>query len=65
MLRATSAIRFCFVLSVSLAAAPASAQSYPVRPVRVIAPFTAGSAIDTLARVIGQKLSAIRGASRW
>ncbi len=57
MLRATSAMRFCVSLIVSLAAACASAQGYPVRPVRVIAPFTAGSAIDTLARVIGQKLS--------
>jgi len=57
MFRSTSAIRCCLVLIVSLAAAFASAQSYPVRPVRVIAPFTAGSAIDTLARVIGQKLS--------
>ncbi|MEK7875228.1 MAG: tripartite tricarboxylate transporter substrate-binding protein, partial [Pseudomonadota bacterium] len=57
MLRATSAIRCCFLLVGLLAAACASAQSYPVRPVRVIAPFTAGSAIDTLARVIGQKLA--------
>ena len=32
------------------------AQTYPVKPVRVITPFTAGSAIDTLARVVGQKL---------
>ena len=57
MHRTAPVIRFCFSLIVSLAAAPASAQSYPVRPVRVIAPFSAGSAIDTLARVIGQKLS--------
>jgi tripartite-type tricarboxylate transporter receptor subunit TctC len=34
----------------------AHAQNYPVKPVRVITPFTAGSAIDTLARVLGQKL---------
>ena len=45
------------MLGASLAAACASAQNYPTRPVRVIAPFTAGSAIDTLARVIGQKLA--------
>jgi tripartite-type tricarboxylate transporter receptor subunit TctC len=32
------------------------AQNYPAKPVRVITPFTAGSAIDTLARVLGQKL---------
>jgi len=57
MLRTTSAIRCGFMLGASLAAACASAQNYPTRPVRVIAPFTAGSAIDTLARVIGQKLA--------
>ena len=38
------------------AAAAAHAQNYPAKPVRVITPFTAGSAIDTLARVLGQKL---------
>ncbi|MBI3057337.1 MAG: tripartite tricarboxylate transporter substrate binding protein, partial [Betaproteobacteria bacterium] len=57
MHRTTSAIRCGFMLGASLAAACASAQNYPTRPVRVIAPFTAGSAIDTLARVIGQKLA--------
>jgi tripartite-type tricarboxylate transporter receptor subunit TctC len=36
--------------------AAAQAQNYPAKPVRVITPFTAGSAIDTLARVLGQKL---------
>ena len=39
-----------------MAAALTHAQSFPVKPVRVITPFTAGSAIDTLARVVGQKL---------
>ena len=39
-----------------MAAALVHAQNYPARPVRVITPFTAGSAIDTLARVLGQKL---------
>jgi tripartite-type tricarboxylate transporter receptor subunit TctC len=33
------------------------AQGYPARSVRVIIPFTAGSAVDTVARVIGQRLS--------
>jgi len=40
-----------------LVAGVASAQGFPSRPVRVIVPFTAGSAIDVNARVIGQKLS--------
>ncbi len=47
------------VLVSALALMPliAGAQTYPSRPVRVITPFTAGSAIDTLARVLGQKMA--------
>jgi len=56
MLRTKSA-RCCFMLGASLAAVCASAQNYPARPVRAVVPFTAGSAADSLARVIGQKLS--------
>jgi tripartite-type tricarboxylate transporter receptor subunit TctC len=32
------------------------AQAYPGKPVRIVVPFTAGSATDILARVYGQKL---------
>jgi tripartite-type tricarboxylate transporter receptor subunit TctC len=39
-----------------MVAAAVHAQNYPAKPVRVITPFTAGSAIDTLARALGQKL---------
>src|SRR5262245_29297096 len=35
----------------------ARAQSYPSRPVRIIVPFPAGQASDTIARLIGQSLS--------
>src|SRR5436309_12320480 len=35
----------------------ARAQSYPTRPVRIIVPFPAGQATDTIARLIGQSLS--------
>ena len=38
-------------------AAVVHAQSYPAKPVRVITPVTAGSAVDTVARVVAQKLS--------
>ena len=38
----------------------APAQEYPVRAVRLIAPFAPGGATDALARVVGQKLS-----ERW
>jgi tripartite-type tricarboxylate transporter receptor subunit TctC len=44
------------VAGLFIAAAVAHAQNYPAKPVRIITPFTAGSAIDTLARVLGQKL---------
>jgi tripartite-type tricarboxylate transporter receptor subunit TctC len=40
-----------------LCASLASAQGYPNKPVKIIVPFTAGSATDILARTVGQKLS--------
>ena len=37
------------------------AQTYPDKPVHLIVPFSAGSAVDTLARVPGQKLAELWG----
>ncbi len=37
-------------------AAPALAQSWPTRPVKLIVPFPAGGSADTLSRIIGQEL---------
>ena len=37
------------------------AQEYPVKPIRIIVPFGAGSATDALARVIGPKLTEMWG----
>lgn len=47
------------VLLVSLLAfaGGAFAQNYPTKPVKIIVPFTAGSATDILARVVGDQLS--------
>jgi tripartite-type tricarboxylate transporter receptor subunit TctC len=49
-------------LSVGLFAAPAQAQSqtltpYPNRPIKLIVPLAAGSAVDNAARIVAQKMS--------
>src|SRR5262249_11403681 len=42
---------------VALAAVASAQTPYPNRPIRIVVPYTAGTGIDVLARVIGQKLS--------
>ena len=49
-----------FVLA-ALAPLGVAAQSWPTKPVKLIVPFTAGSATDILARAFGQKLSEVWG----
>ena len=39
----------------------ASAQDYPARPIKLIVPYSAGGPADVVARVIGQRMSAILG----
>src|SRR5690349_17175127 len=49
--------RLVVAVVLALGATLAYAQGYPNKPVKVIVPFTPGSATDILARTIGQKLS--------
>ena len=46
-----------FVTTVSLFAGAALAQSWPGKPVRIIAPFAPGGTADTLGRLVAQKLT--------
>lgn len=44
-----------------LSAGLALAQGYPNKPIKIVVPFTAGSATDIMARIVGEKLSAAWG----
>src|SRR6185436_12967486 len=42
---------------VALAAGIASAQTYPSKPIRFVVPYPAGGPLDTVARLLGQKVA--------
>jgi tripartite-type tricarboxylate transporter receptor subunit TctC len=52
-----------FVCAVGPGAAPASAQTYPTKPIKLIVPYTPGSPVDVLGRVVMQGVSARLGQS--
>jgi tripartite-type tricarboxylate transporter receptor subunit TctC len=49
------------VFCLASAAATAGAEDFPTRPIRFVVPFTAGSATDTLARILSHKMIATEG----
>ncbi len=55
MLRGT--VRRCVATLLCSALAPAHAQTYPQKPVRIVVPFTAGGASDIIARLLAVDLT--------
>jgi tripartite-type tricarboxylate transporter receptor subunit TctC len=51
------------ILAFLALAAPAFAQTYPTKPIRLIVPFTPGSPVDASARVIAKEMQARLGQS--
>jgi tripartite-type tricarboxylate transporter receptor subunit TctC len=51
----------CMVAAIAIGSTDVMAQAYPTKPVRVIVPSGAGGSVDTLGRLLSQKLSASLG----
>jgi len=51
------------LLAAGLAVTPAAAQTYPSKPIKMIVPYTPGSPVDVLARVVTQQVSVRLGQS--
>jgi len=61
MLKKLSAVVGLLCALICMGSPSASAQTWPTRPVTMVVPFAAGSASDTLARILGARLSEVLG----
>jgi tripartite-type tricarboxylate transporter receptor subunit TctC len=60
MMRGLLAAALCAGLALH-AAAPAEAQTYPSRPIKVVVPFPPGGPTDGMARIVSDRLGAVLG----
>ena len=54
-------VRYGLAVAMIVAALPAAAQNYPLKTVRLIVPFPPGGSTETLARLLGVRLSEVWG----
>ena len=52
---------FLFTLASIMSVPASAADAYPTKPIRILVGYTAGGAVDVVARTIGQQLAAILG----
>jgi len=45
------------LLALGMAASPLRAQTYPAKPVKIVAPFAPGGLVDVLSRAVGERLT--------
>ena len=55
--RGRSLIRFLAGAALAAVALPCSAQAYPAKPILMLMPLQAGSAVDVMIRIVAQKMS--------
>jgi tripartite-type tricarboxylate transporter receptor subunit TctC len=63
MKRLLRSLLLIVALAVSVAPAAVLGQAYPSRPVKIVVPYTPGSGIDIVARILADELRASTGAS--